>query len=273
MGHLHTKAGTLIGIAKLARTLAAQGRVEEAKRYLRAVRKSYDWIFTNDTPNHGSRIGWIPESLGGQGQETCCDTDVVELALALAACALLAPEFSDWSNLYDDAEAIAVNMISRLQVRFTPEFEKTLAGFYGENAPEYMKTARRFDGVWSGGGNLPNNFIQHDPSGKPYIPLGGCCQYSGVSGLYAGWRDAMIHDRGELQNQLFSEPRVAASRHDDLNTCHRPSRHYLARGRGCSDSRAHVVEGRTNRRAVGRKQRFRSRNTSTRPAIGSLWAG
>jgi hypothetical protein len=66
-----------------------------------------------------------------------------------------------------------------------------------------MKTARRFDGVWSGGGNLPNNFIQHDPSGKPYIPLGGCCQYSGLCGLYAGWRDAMIRDRGELRINYF----------------------------------------------------------------------
>lgn len=214
VGHLHTKAGTLIGIAKLARRLAEQGREEEAIRYLRAVRKSYDWIFVNDTASHGSRIGWIPESLGGHGQETCCDTDVIELAAALASCASIAPAFADWINLYDDAEAITVNMISRLQVRMAPEFEKMLAGFYGDNAEQYLKTARQFDGVWSGGGNAPNNFIQEN-QGKPYLPLGGCCQYSGVSGLYAGWRDAMVYDGNTLRINYFMNRQ---SEHADMIT-------------------------------------------------------
>lgn len=206
VGHFHTKAGTLIGIAKLSRVLAEKGRAEEAKRYLRQVRKSYDWIFTANTASRGSRIGWIPESLGGEGQETCCDTDVIELAEALATCAPIAPEFADWVNLYDDVEAIAVNMIARLQVRFTPEFEKVLAKFYGEKSAEYMKTAKLFDGVWSGGGNAPNNFVQYN-QGKPYMPLGGCCQYSGVSGLYAGWRDSMISNHRTLRVNYFMNRR------------------------------------------------------------------
>ena len=202
VGHLHTKAGTMIGIAKLARSLAAQGRTQEAQRYLRAARKSYDWIFVNDTESYGSRIGWIPETLGRDVQETCCDTDVIELAEVLASCASVAPEFADWVNLYDDAEAITVNMIARLQLCFTPEFEKALAEFYGENAEQYLPVARRFDGVWAGGGSFPNDHLQHI-DGKPYLPLGGCCQYSGVSGLYAGWRDAMIHDHGALRINYF----------------------------------------------------------------------
>lgn len=202
VGHLHTKVGTLIGITKLARRLAAQARVDDATRYLHAVRKSYDWVLSAESPCRGSRIGWIPESPGGHGQETCCDTDMIELAQALASCSSIAPEFAEWANVYDDAEAIAVNMIARLQLCFTPEFEKALATFYGENAEAYLKTARRFDGVWAGGGNSPNDHLQQ-LNGKPYLPLGGCCQYSGVSGLYAGWRDAMIHDHGTLHINYF----------------------------------------------------------------------
>jgi hypothetical protein len=201
VGQFHTKAGTLIGMAKLARLLAAQGRVQESQRYLRAVRKSYDWIFAADNPGRGSRIGWIPESPGGPYHETCCATDMVELAATLASCDSIAPEFRDWVNLHDDVEAIAVNTISRAQVRFTPDFEKTLAGFYGENASTYMETARRFDGAWLA--NLSPNEILLSENGKPYVCIAGCCQYSGASGWCAGWRDAMTHDRGVLRINYF----------------------------------------------------------------------
>jgi len=213
VGHFHTKAGTLIGLANLARRLAAQGRVREAKSYLLAARKSYDWIFSKDNPGRGSRIGWFPESPGGNEHETCCATDMIELAGALASCASLAPEFSDWVNLYDDEEAIAVNLIARAQLRFTPDFEKELASYYGENASKYMPIARHFDGTWLGilppndrlkaYSETPKRFTKQGGIGNAFICLGGCCQYAGVSGLYAGWREAMAFEKNRLSVRYF----------------------------------------------------------------------
>jgi hypothetical protein len=66
-----------------------------------------------------------------------------------------------------------------------------------------MEIARRFDGVWLAALQSPDDKLVHAEDGSTSIPLGGCCQYSGVSGFYAGWRDAMIHDHGELRINYF----------------------------------------------------------------------
>ncbi len=192
-GHFHSKSTTLIGIVKLARYLGEHGRMEEARRYLRAVRKTYDWIFAPDNPARGSRIGWFRERPRVPDPEMCCTADMIELAEAMTACATLDAEFRDWANLYDDAEAMTVNTIARAQIRMTPEFEAFLASRYAPDAPRLLETARRLDGAW-GTGPLPNDMVWNNS-----IPVSGCCQYAGVRGLYSGWRMAVVRTTGQLR--------------------------------------------------------------------------
>ncbi len=62
--HFHCKTTTLIGIAKLGRCLALQNRLDEAKRYLRRVRTSYDWILAPFNPGRGSSAGLDARAAG-----------------------------------------------------------------------------------------------------------------------------------------------------------------------------------------------------------------
>jgi pimeloyl-ACP methyl ester carboxylesterase len=204
-GHFHSKTTTLIGIAKLGRYLAEHGRREEAARYLRAVRKTYDWIFSPENPVRGSRIGWFRERPRSPDPEMCCTADMIELAEAMAACATLGDEFRDWAQLYDDVESMTVNTIARAQIRMTPEFEEFLASRYGADAPRQLETARRLDGAW-GTGPLPNDMVWNN-----CIPVSGCCQYAGVRGLWSGWRSAMQYDQGRLRINTFLARRSPAA--------------------------------------------------------------
>jgi hypothetical protein len=196
-GHFHSKTTTLIGIAKLGRYLGEHGRMDEARRYLRAVRRIYDWIFSPDNPARGSRIGWFRERPRVPDPEMCCTADMIELAEVLAGCAWLDEEFSGWADLYDDVEAMTVNTIARAQIRMTPEFEEFLASRYGADAPRQLETARRLDGAW-GTGPLPNDMVWNGG-----IPVSGCCQYAGVRGLYSGWRASMSEREGRLRVHYF----------------------------------------------------------------------
>ena len=198
-GHLHTKTGVLIGLAKLSRHLAAHGQMDRAKGYLRQVKRSYDWLLAPDNPARSSRIGWITEVPGCANCETCCTADMIELAEAMAACATLDPEFRDWVCLHDDVESMTVNSIARAQLVFTPEFEKVLRAYWGDAAGEKLKTMRLLDGSWTaayGPGDLSRRDV------LDVIP-GGCCVYSGMRGLHAGWRDAMTFDAGQLRINYF----------------------------------------------------------------------
>ena len=213
IAHLHCKTTCLIGMVKLARYLAGQGRIEEAKPYLRRARASYDWILSSDNAGRGSRIGWIPERPGSDIHETCCVADVMELAAALAGCATLGAEFKDWANLHDDVEAMAVNVVARSQIHYTPKFEDRLAAFYqrsGANVKEQLAAGRVFDGL------MPaviyhNDLVWAQGSDKGVWPAGaggslicgGCCMYAGAIALYTGWGDALSFDRGQLRVNYF----------------------------------------------------------------------
>ena len=204
-GHFHSKSTTLIGIAKLARYLCERGRLEEGRRYLRAVRKTYDWIFSPDNAARGSRIGWFRERPRAPDPEMCCTADMIELAEAMGGCATLDDEFCDWADLYDDVEAMTVNTIARAQIRMTPEFEEFLASRYGPDASRQLETARRLDGAW-GTGPLPNDMVWNN-----CIPVSGCCQYAGVRGLFSGWRASMSRGNGELRINYFLNRRSPAA--------------------------------------------------------------
>jgi hypothetical protein len=207
VGHFSSKASTLLGLVRLARCLAQRGRTAEAGRYLHEARKSYDWILAAGNPGRGSRIGWLPETAGTDFHEMCCAADTIELAEALAQCAALGDPFRDWCRLYDDVESMAVNLVACSQVRFSAELERLLAGRYGAQADQQLKTARRFDGVYVA---IVQDLdaMWHQVS-KPisldrrFLALYGCCQYSGVQALRAGWRGAMTAEGGRLAIQYF----------------------------------------------------------------------
>jgi hypothetical protein len=213
IAHLHCKTTTLIGLVELARFLAGQNRLAEAKPYLRLARASYDWILSPDNAGRGSRIGWIPERPGRDIHETCCVADVMQLAEALASCDTLAPEFRDWVNLHDDVEAMVVNVVARSQIHYTPKFENRLAEFYrrkGANVSEQLAAGRVFDGlmpaviyhndlIWSSGGG---SAVWPASDGGSLI-CGGCCMYAGAIALYTGWNDAMTFANGQLRIHYF----------------------------------------------------------------------
>ncbi|MBN1422578.1 MAG: prolyl oligopeptidase family serine peptidase [Planctomycetes bacterium] len=196
-GHFHSKTTTLIGIAKLGRLLLERGRREEGLRFLRAARRSYDWIFAADNPGRGSRIGWFRERPRVSSAEICSTGDMVELAEALAACATLDPALGGWADLHDDVESMTLNMIARSQIRLTPQFRAFLAARYGADAEAALAIARRLDGAW------PTTPLPNDLVAGSSIPMSGCCQYAGLRGLYAGWRDAMASAGGELRINNF----------------------------------------------------------------------
>lgn len=182
-GHLHSKTATLIGMARLGSYLLKKGRQDIGISYLQAARKSYDWLFG---PECGAnRMGWIPERPGTPHSETCCAADVMELAEILASCADLTPSFKNWTDFYDDLERMAVNVPARTQIRLTPEWEAFLAANYGDDAEKGLETARKFNGTWSA------TFFPNDLTRSDGLILGGCCQYSGVTTLYTGWKNAM----------------------------------------------------------------------------------
>ena len=128
--HFHTKTAVLVGIVKLSRYLADHGNTDLAVRYLRRVRTVYEWILSPDNPAHGSRTGWFPDFMYpghvAKNGEICCVSDMIELAEAMADCWDLSPEFHDWADLHDDVEAFTVNLLSRSQIRLTPEYKELL---------------------------------------------------------------------------------------------------------------------------------------------------
>ena len=185
----------MLGVARLGRYYLNHGDAETGGRYLRAARKTYDWLFS---PACGAnRMGWLPETAGTGISETCTAADVMELAEVLASCASLSAEYADWSKLYDDLECMAVNVPAMTQIRLTPEFEAFLKASYGGDAAQQLAIARKFDGTWS------SSFYANDMGRDDGLFLTGCCQYSGVTTLHAGWRNALQWSNQELHVNYF----------------------------------------------------------------------
>jgi len=192
-GHVHTGISTLIGVVRLGRYYLKQGETETGGRYLRVARKSYDWLFT---PACGSnRMGWVPQ--GSAVSETCSAADVMELAEVIASCANLSADFKDRSWLYDDLERMAVNVPAATQLRFTPEFDSFLAACYDVEDQKSLEIARKFNGTWS------SSFDPNDLARGDGLFLTGCCQYAGVTALYAGWRNALQWSNNVLRVNYF----------------------------------------------------------------------
>ncbi|MCG2682053.1 MAG: hypothetical protein L6306_00360, partial [Planctomycetales bacterium] len=137
--------------------------------------------------------------------ETCCAADTIELAEALAGCSSLGGEFQDWARLHDDVEAMTVNAIACIQLRFTPELEKTLSNLYGQDAEKHLEIARRLDGAWAA--TIQNGDLVQHGNDREFINMMGCCQYAGVRALYTGWRDAMTAGDGRLYINYFMNRR------------------------------------------------------------------
>ena len=202
VGHFTVKVTTGIGIGRLSRYLADHGRAEEARRYLRTVRKTYDWIVAPTNIYRGGHTGWMPESWTPRQDihETCNTSELMQFAEAMASCAHLDPEFHEWANLYDDIESFFVNTIARIQLNFTPEFEtrlRTYYGVYGYDPDKQLETARRYDGVCISV-IKPNDRYGTDKDSPPYC-LVGCCHYSGMRAIHTAWLNAMAYEDGVLK--------------------------------------------------------------------------
>jgi DUF1680 family protein len=153
----------------------------------------------------------MPESIKARRDihETCSTVDMIALAEAMANCAYIDPEFYDWANLHDHVESMVVNIIARIQLDFTPEFEKKLLEYYheyGQDAEKQLQAGRIYDGVCIAVVK-PNDCFGSDSASPPFC-LVGCCQYSGMRALYTGWCNAMTFNEGELRINYFMNKRM-----------------------------------------------------------------
>ena len=96
-GHFHSRSTVALGLLKLGVVIGNRGYVQMAER---VYNHGKEW---------GSSFGWFPEDFtGGGGCETCCITDMIELAIGLAL--WVDPKY------WDDAERFGRNHLLESQL-------------------------------------------------------------------------------------------------------------------------------------------------------------
>ena len=142
--HVHSRLGTAAGIIRL-------GRISGRADWLEWAKRVFDWSLSNVA----SSFGWVSEradSIVG-GCETCCITDMLELAINLAE--------NGHPGYWDIAERMIRNHLLESQCPDT-------GGFSGHS--------------------MPNDFCWIPPaSGQPDHSVAGCCSPAGIRALWLAW--------------------------------------------------------------------------------------
>ncbi|MCL5671334.1 MAG: glycoside hydrolase family 127 protein [Acidobacteria bacterium] len=205
--HFHNRSSTVLGVVKMGEALCRNGDRTDGIRLIRWAKKVYDWIFDpRRNVNAAGAFGWFPENMddGTQARvvnETCCTADMIELAVELAKTSRLDPELSSYSALWDDAERFTRNGLLKAQFTVTPEYQKLLeqvmasaASMRTEGIPSdsvSLPSAKPLEGGWADSFH-PNEMTRLiSQTNTPLLGLGGCCQYSGIRGAYACWKNIL----------------------------------------------------------------------------------
>ena len=189
-GHFHSRVATAAGILQWGRYSGQADLVRWAHqvyRYARGV---------------GTRFGWFPEFVGQHACETCCITDMIDLAILLAGAGY--PEY------WGDAERFGRNHLAESQFldaaweRQVPKLSPTAAAEYIAACPpaQLKRTGVRevFRGAFSGG-SAPNAVVD-TRRGHWWM---GCCNAHGVHGLFLLWQHAVRATPAAVRvNLLFS---------------------------------------------------------------------
>lgn len=206
-GHFHSRMDTVAGILEYAFET-------NNKEMISWGRKVYEWAATQ-----GTRYGLFPEGLGkrittgnkdeypdvSKHSETCCTTDMIEIALLLG-------KHID-SSYYDHAERYLNHLLaSQLDdiswIAPSPDKEDT-------DAFTYRNIAERYRGSFTGR-ITPNDLTNH---GR-YDNM-GCCAAAGGRGLYMLWDAAAELCDRNLKVNLWLDidnSRIKISHDDAHNT-------------------------------------------------------
>ncbi len=208
--HFHNRSSTVLGVVKLGDVLYRSGDRTDGLKLIRFAKKVYDWIFDpSRNVNAAGSFGWFPENMDdgvrARGvNEICCTADMIELAAELAKASHLDPSLSGYSALWDDVERFTRNGLLKAQFSVTPAYQKLLvqvmaspASGKNEGIPTgavLLPSAERLAGGWSDAFH-PNEMTRTaSHANTPYLGLNGCCQYSGVRGLYACWENILTEE-------------------------------------------------------------------------------
>ena len=159
--------------------------------------KVYDWA-----RGVGTSFGWFPEFVGQQACETCCITDMIDLAIMLAE--------SGSEQYWDDVERYGRNHLVESQfadmrwLQQLPAETGKADRDYFRKLDERMYCRESVAEVMRGGfsgGSAPNSIVD-SRRGHWWM---GCCNAHGVHGLYLLWHHAVRKtDQGVLVNLLVN---------------------------------------------------------------------
>lgn len=209
-GHFLSHTSTLIGIAKYAKFLWKKGKYPLSVKYLKLCRKCYDWIY--DTKNNihaGSSYGWFPQKTDNPQNsdvlaETCCTANMIELGVELASAAVLAEEFSSWTNIWDDVDRCLRNSLTKAQLILTPAITKKISEIGNWKECQEVNLLKQFDGVWVSD-FLPNDFITTSSNiypDQPSLRVKACCMYSGPRALSVFYKSCCKVEKKETTVNL-----------------------------------------------------------------------
>ena len=189
-GHFHSRVATAAGILQWGRY---SGQADLARwahqvyRYARGV---------------GTRFGWFPEFVGQHACETCCITDMIDLAILLAGAGH--PEYWGDAERFGRNHLVESQFLDAAWERQVPKLSSTAAAeFIASRPPAQLKrTGVRdvFPGAFSGG-SAPNAVVD-TRRGHWWM---GCCNAHGVHGLFLLWQHAVRATPAAVRvNLLFS---------------------------------------------------------------------
>ena len=187
-GHFHSRSTVALGLLKLGVLIGNEGYVQMAER---AYNHAKEW---------GTSFGWFPVDFGNwQRCETCCITDMIELAIGLAM--WVDPKY------WNDAERFGRNHLLEsqlLRVDWVDEYHREREPYIlSEADPAQISRDQAMErslggfAVWSS----LNDWAGTQANARE----AACCHGHGARGLYDLWHYGVIRAGNEVSvNLLFS---------------------------------------------------------------------
>ncbi|MGH3490595.1 MAG: hypothetical protein ACRDP8_22125 [Actinopolymorphaceae bacterium] len=185
-GHLHTRLGTLDGIAKYAEHTGNHALTP-------FVQRGFTWALTQATA-----FGWTPGDLTEQRyeHETCSLVDLIGIGVTLAR--------MGFSEYWTVVERFVRNHLTESQlvdldwVESAPDRSQDEPGWI-----TYYDVARRVRGAFAGYG-APNDFVADVALGRGHTAdVQACCVGSGVRGLFTAWNAIVTGNEDLLRVNLL----------------------------------------------------------------------
>lgn len=190
-GHFHSRAATAASVLKYGLYVNRMNLVEWA-------RKVYEYA-----RSIGTSFGWFPEFVGMEAGETCCIADMIDMAIMLAE--------AGWDEYWDHAERYGRNHLIESQfvntecIKKIPKRSKEETERFFSSLDKRKYTRKDVPEIVRGGfsgGSAPNDIV--DVRRGSWMM--GCCNASGVHGLYLLWHHAVQKkEDGVFVNLLFNQ--------------------------------------------------------------------